>query len=221
MMTQHSIEAKTLPELKQLALDELGLTREEVKQHGDLRSRSTWIKAIAQAFKDGLTTREYRELPGQQATAPQDNSIYSELLPDNTPPKKQIQLSTVPWLSDPAALKRIEATIDIKHHYNNLIKPSDLEQLKLEEAKFCCYEDWMHPGKFVDVYPLGLAQIFFFDTAGDIYYIAFSDNRVHSQSLPSFLEKAQSIPHTHQVSVEYINKLYTNLSIGGNAIINV
>jgi hypothetical protein len=77
-MTQHSIEAKTLPELKQLALEELGLTREAVKQHGDLRSRSTWLKAINQAYKDGLTTQEYKELPVIKATALQDNVTDSD-----------------------------------------------------------------------------------------------------------------------------------------------
>lgn len=219
-MTQHSIEAKTLPELKQLALEELGLSREAVKHHGDLRSRTTWLKAIAQAYKDGLTTREYRELPVVQATAPQNNSIYFELLPDNTPPKKQIELSTVPWLDDPAALKRIEATIDIKHHYNLLVNPSDLEQFKHEKTELCCYESWMHPGKFAHVYPIGLAQILLFDTAGNVYYIPLNSNRILQQRLPSFLEKAMSVPHTHQEAVEHINKLYTNLSMGGITTIN-
>lgn len=215
MMTQHSINEKTLSELKQLALDELGLTREAVKQHGDLRQRSTWLTAINQAYKDGKTTKAYQELPVIQATTLQDNVTDAETLQDNTPPKKQIELSIVPWLNDPAALSRIEATIDIKHHYNLLVKPSDLEQLKLKDTKFCCYEDWMHPGKFVSIYPVGLAQVLLFDLHGIIYYIPFSGNRILSQSLPSFLEKAQSLPHTHQEAVEYLNKLYMVVMGGG------
>ncbi|MGB3403372.1 MAG: hypothetical protein WBA77_11850 [Microcoleaceae cyanobacterium] len=214
-MTQHSINEKTLPELKQLALDELGLTRDEVKQHGDLRQRSTWLKAITQAYKDDKTTQADQKLPVVQVTASSNNSIYSELLPDNTPPKKQIELSIVPWLSDPETLKRIEASIDWKHHCNLLVSPSDLEQLKLKDTKFCCYEDWMHPGKFVNVYPVGLAQVLLFDLHGIIYYIPFSGNRILSQSLPSFLEKAQSLPHTHQEAVEHLNKLYMVVMGGG------
>lgn len=216
-MTQHSIDEKTLPELKQLALDELGLSRDEVKKHGDLRQRTTWLKAITQAYKGGKTTKAYKELPVIQSIESQSNTINPELLPDDDTLKKQIKLPTVPYLNNPAALRAIEASIDCKHHFNQLVNPSDLEQLKLKEVEFCCYENWMYPGKFVKVYPIGLAQVLFVDIAGNIYYIPYSGNRILSQPLPSFLEKAQSLPLTHQKATEYINKLYEVATVGGVA----
>jgi hypothetical protein len=220
-MTQHSIETKTLPELKQLALEELGLTREAVKQHGDLRSRSTWLKAIMIAYKDGLTTKSYQELPITQATALQHNATDSEALQHNAVDDGLIELSVIPWLHDPAARENIEQVFSKKDSHNLIINSSDLEQCKGTFGRFCYYKDWMHPGKFVEVYPLGLAQVLFFDTYAHIYYIPFKDNRVHRQRLYSFVEYATPTRLTHQEAVEYVNKLYEVATVGGTAAIVV
>jgi hypothetical protein len=214
MMTQHSIEEKTLPELKQLALDELGLTREAVKQFGDLRQRSTWINVIAQAYKDGKTTKAYQELPIIQATTLSDNSNDSEEMSDNTADDDLVELSVVPWLHDLAAQESIEQLFSQKHSLNLIISPPLLECWQEQVSRFSCYKDWMHPGKFIEVYPIGLAQVLFFTTGCNVYYIPFKDNRIHRQRLNSFIEFATPTCLTHQRAVEYVNKLHKVVTVG-------
>jgi hypothetical protein len=216
-MTQHSIEAKTLPELKQLALEELGLTREAVKQHGDMRSRSTWLKAINQAYKDGLTTQKYKELPVTKAIALPDNVTGSEALSDNTPSEKQIQLSTVPYLEKPEILARLERYFTKKYRAKEFVKPSDLEQLKRTERAFSEYENWMYPGKFVNVQIMGFCQTLFFDEIGHIYFFPFEGKATTGYHLSRFVREATPVNIICKKAVEYLNKLYKTVTGGGIA----
>jgi hypothetical protein len=220
-MTQHSIEAKTLPELKQLALDELGLTRDEVKQHGDMRSRSTWLKAVKSALNEGKTTQEHQNLSIIQAIELSDNTPNPGELPDNATSEKPIELSTVPYLEKPETLARLERYFTKKYRAKEFVKPSDLEQLKRTERAFSEYENWMYPGKFVNVQIMGFCQTLFFDEIGHIYFFPFEGKATIGYHLSRFVREATPVNIICKKAVEYLNKLYKTVTGGGNATINV
>lgn len=220
-MTQHSIEAKSLPELKHLAFSELGLTRDEVKQFGDMRSRSTWIKAIAQAYKDGLTTREYRELPIIQATGLSEDAIASGEFQDNVTDSAEVGLPISTYLYHPEVLNEIEKLFIDRSLSGMLIDPNDLTLLKHEDERFCYYENWMNPGEIVHISLDDFAQTLLVDRMGLIYYINLSDYRIHYKTLRHFSLSAFSSGCPHSDIFKYVYKLSQTAVSGEFATINV
>jgi|GEM_PF-3205867 hypothetical protein len=220
-MTQHSIEAKTLPELKQLALDELGLTRDEVKQHGDMRSRSTWLEAVKSALNEGKTTQEHQNLPILETTALQDNVTNSEPLSGNVTDSGEEDLPISTYLHHPEVLNEIEKLFIDRSLSGMLIDPNDLTLLKHEDERFCYYENWMSPGEIVHISLDDFAQTLLVDRMGLIYYINLSDYRIHYKTLRYFSLSAFSSNCPHSDIFKYVYKLSQTVVSGGFATINV
>lgn len=156
-MTQHSLEEKSLPELKQIAL-EFGLSQEQVAEHGDRRRRSVWIKAIKAAQGAGKVTQVYQNLPIVKTLA--------QLAKEDEHPEPEL------WCDDMYFLGALEDFFFQQRRAGWVVQTDLLESRHLEDERFNYWADWIIPGNLFTTYRQSRTyQVLMIDKTSKAYYM--------------------------------------------------
>lgn len=170
----------TLTELKAKAT-ELGLTPDEVRQHGNLSKKATWEAAIAEfgEWKKSVDTHcEQMGIP--QWTYPED-----EPAPGDDSVQNQVAIATV----DDIAVTVNQVEIDGEMvAASEVVNPDNLPALAQTDERFKLWKPWMIPGA---TFTTSRQQytILYFDPSGNCNAKG-TDDRWHSFRLETIVNTA-------------------------------
>ncbi|SKB14041.1 hypothetical protein PL11201_580033 [Planktothrix sp. PCC 11201] len=185
----------TLTELKAKAT-ELGLTPDEVRQHGSLSRKATWEIAIAEFEEMKVAVDAHCEAMGiTQWSYPEDETEGFE-------PSEDITVTPIPPTVEDLPFDNPTHTL-IDGEWvlcSEIVDPSRLPTLKETDPRFEAWQPWMMPGA---TFTSGRQtyEILYFDVWGncmakgiDTRWHSFRIETIVNTATDDFVQKSQPIP---------------------------
>lgn len=195
----------TLAELKAKAT-ELGLTPDDVRQHGPLTKKTTWETAIAIGRKsDTVDIAVTVNQSESSEVKPGDDSVQNQATVEPTPVKLESVATTVNqnrpgegwWHKTKKTSTLDDAAIEIDGEMvaaSEVVNPDNLPTLAETDPRFEAWQPWMTPGA---TFTTGRQSytILYFDPCGNCNAKG-TDNRWHSFRLETIVNSIVPISFT-------------------------
>ncbi|HEY9864020.1 MAG TPA: hypothetical protein V6D21_07560 [Candidatus Obscuribacterales bacterium] len=185
----------TLTELKAKAT-ELGLTPDEVRQHGSLSKKATWEVAIAKFEEMKVTVDAHCEAMGiTQWSYPEDQTEETEPSTDITVTVNPPTVDDLPFDNPTHTLIDGEWVL-----CSEIVDPENLPILAETDSRFEAYQSWMIPGA---TFTTGrqVYEILYFDIWGncmakgiDTRWHSFRIETIVNTATDDYVQKSEPIP---------------------------
>ncbi|MFM6451270.1 MAG: hypothetical protein ACKPH7_05610 [Planktothrix sp.] len=179
----------TLAELKAKAAS-LGLTPDDVRQHGSLTKKATWETAIAEFEQWKTAVNTHCEEQGINQWSYPEDEVGTETI-SVTLNETEGNNSSEDLPFDPTHILIDGEWVEIQ----DMVNPDELPTLKSIDERFKLWEPWMLPGASFTT-GFQVYTILYFDVWGNCHVKGTDDNRWHAWRIESIVDSIVSFPFT-------------------------